>query len=113
VSKTFKNKSPSRAAVPEAERRRIGKVVHDDRGNATWDYKDAPPGLERTVLEVLGDQQMTVKSEETYDPYARPRARPNGGTTSRTDLRKLGEWIKMMRELEERKSRGEDEDKGT
>jgi len=29
------------------------------------------------------------------------------GTTSRTDLRKLSEWIKMKRELEERKLRGD------
>ena len=52
---------------------------------------------------------MSVKNEETYDPYARPRAREAGGSTSRTDLRKLGEWIKMMRELEARKSGGDDE----
>lgn len=96
--------------MPEAERRRTGKVVHDDRGNASWSFRDAPPGEQRPVLEVLGEAPMSVKSEETYDPYSRPRARENGGMTSRTDLRKLGEWIKMMRELEERKSRGEDED---
>jgi hypothetical protein len=109
VSNSFKNKPPSPNAVPEAERRRIGKVVHDDRGNASWRFRDAPADHERPVLEVLGDPQMTVKGEETFDPYARPRARQSGGTTSRTDLRKLSEWIKMMRELEERKSRGEDE----
>ena len=96
--------------MPDAERRRIGKVVHDDRGNASWDFRDAPSDFERPVLEVLGDPQMTVKSEETYDPYARARARPGGGNTTRTDLRKLGEWIKMMRELEARKSRGEDDE---
>jgi hypothetical protein len=110
VSKNFKKTPPSRTPVPEAERRRTGKVVHDERGNATWSFRDAPAGEERQVLEVLGEGQMSVKSEETFDPYSRPRARQNGGTTSRTDLRKLGEWIKMMRELEERKSRGEDEE---
>jgi hypothetical protein len=109
VSKSIKNKPPSRAALPEAERRRAGKVVHDDRGNASWSFRDAPTGEQRPVLEVLGDAQMSVKNEETYDPYARPRAREAGGTTSRTDLRKLGEWIKMMRELEARKSGGDDE----
>ena len=97
--------------MTDAERRRIGKVVHDDRGNASWDFRDAPPDFERPVLEVLGDPQMTVKNEETYDPYARARARPGRGTSTRTDLRKLGEWIKMMRELEARKSRGEDDEK--
>lgn len=39
-----------------------------------------------------------------FDPYANASgvARKSGNTT-RTDLRKLSEWIKMMRELEERK----------
>jgi hypothetical protein len=109
VSSNFKNRPP-RSPVPEAERRRIGKVVHDDRGNASWRFRDAPPEHQRPVLEVLGDPQMSVKNDETYDPYARARARPGGGNTTRTDLRKLGEWIKMMRELEERKSRGDDDD---
>ena len=108
MSNNFKNRPP-RTPLPEAERRRIGKVVHDDRGNASWHFRDAPSDHERPVLEVLGNPQMSVKSEETYDPYARPRTRESGGTTSRTDLRKLGEWLKMMRELEERKSRGDDE----
>lgn len=109
MSNDVKNKQPPPSSVPEAERRRIGKVVHDDRGNASWRFRDAPPDLERPVLEVLGDPQMAVKSEETYDPYARPRARAGGGTT-RTDLRKLGEWIKMMRELEQRKREDDGEE---
>ena len=111
MSNDFKKRPPPGDPLPEAERRRIGKVVHDDRGNASWDFRDAPPDFDRPVLEVLGDQQMTVKNDDTYDPYARGRARPGGGNTTRTDLRKLGEWIKMMRELEARKSRGEDDEK--
>ena len=110
MSNDFKKRPSSRDAAPESERRRIGKVVHDDRGNASWDFRDAPTDFERPELRVLGDAQMTVKNEETYDPYARTRARPSGGNTTRTDLRKLSEWIKMMRELEARKSRGGDDE---
>ena len=94
--------------VTPAERRRIGKVVHDDRGNAVVEWRAAPANHERVVLEVQGVQErLTLKSEETsYDPYA--RARPGkGGRGTRTDLRKLSEWIKMMRELEERKRNGD------
>lgn len=104
----------------DAERRRIGRVVHDDRGNASVDWRDAPAHFERPVLEVLGDPGLSIKSEKTYDPYAhRPvrgagddpigdthggnRAGANRGNGTRTDLRKLSDWIKMMRELEERK----------
>jgi hypothetical protein len=108
-----KTKASPRAAdpVPEAERRRIGTVVHDDRGNASVRWRDAPRDWERPVLEVLGDPKLTVKAEESYDPYARREAR-GGGTATRTDLRKLSEWIKLMRELEERKRNGDaaDED---
>jgi hypothetical protein len=99
----------------DAERRRIGRVVHDDRGNASVDWRDAPADFERPVLEVLGDPGLSIKSEKTYDPYAHRPVRgagepPNGdgrggkqGNSTRTDLRKLSDWIKMMRELEERK----------
>jgi hypothetical protein len=87
---------------PQSERRRIGTVVHDDRGNASVTWRDAPGDLERPVLEVLGNPVLTIKNEESFDPYARRGAR-EGRNSSRTDLRKLSEWIKMMRELEERK----------
>jgi hypothetical protein len=95
----------------QSERRRIGTVVHDDRGNASVTWRDAPADLERPVLEVLGDPTLSIKNEESFDPYARRDARPprhSGGSATRTDLRKLSEWIKMMRELEERKKNGND-----
>lgn len=93
----------------EAERRRIGTVVHDDRGNASVRWRDAPADYERPVLEILGehkDHKLSIQSDESYDPYSRRPARTSTGNTSRTDLRKLSEWIKKMRELEERKRRG-------
>jgi hypothetical protein len=96
--------------MPEAERRRIGRVVHDERGNASVSWRDAPVDHKRQVLEVLGEGNLSLTTEETFDPYARPKAeakaRPATGNTTRTDLRKLSEWIKMMRELEERKRNG-------
>jgi len=106
-------------AASEAERRRIGLVVHDDRGQASVEWHDAPPDYERPVLEVLGNPELTLKNDDvSYDPYSRHTAslpKLNPGNTTRTDLRKLSEWIKMKRELEERKLRGdvvdEDEDK--
>jgi hypothetical protein len=80
--------------MPPAERRRIGTVVHDDRGNASVEWRAAPANHERPVLELQG--------EEPYDPYARNRAL-KGVRGARTDLRRLSEWIKMMRVLEERR----------
>jgi hypothetical protein len=112
VDVPFKKK-PDQPATPQGERRRIGMIVHDERGNASVDWRDAPDDHARPVLEILGDTSLSVQGEPpSYDPYARGRkpretARPLKPGT-RTDLRRLSEHIKLMRELEARKRRGED-----
>jgi hypothetical protein len=107
VSNSHKKQVPQDATPPD-ERRRVGTVVRDDRGNASVEWRAAPAKHERPVLEVLGEDGLTLKSEDvSYDPYARHQPqRPRAG--KRTDLRKLGEWIKKMRELEERGRDGGD-----
>ena len=58
------------------------------------------------MLEVQGEERLTLNTGETsYDPYARKRPL-EAGRGARTDLRKLSQWIKMMRELEERRRNG-------
>jgi hypothetical protein len=106
--------------VPDCERRRIGEVVHDDRGNASVRWSDAPADYQRPVLELAED--AAAQPEEGFNPYGlgatgsvtgrqRTRAATRGtGTTTRTDLRKLSDWIKMMREIEERKRNGGEQD---
>lgn len=106
-------KKPDELATPQGERRRIGMIVHDERGNASVDWRDAPVDHERPVLEILGDASLSVQTEQaSFDPYARGR-KPRETTRpakpgTRTDLRRLSEHIKLMRELEARKRRGED-----
>ena len=92
----------------ESERRRISTIVHDERGNASVRWHDAPADERRPVLEILGEPKLSVKNEETYDPYARGGSRDSRSARegTRTDLRRLSEWIKMMRELEARKKNG-------
>ena len=96
-----------------ANRRRIGAIVHDDRGMASVEWHDAPEGeaQERPVLQIAGTPELTLKNDDvSYDPYARHAAslpKTSRGNTTRTDLRKLSEWIKMQRALEERKLRGD------
>jgi hypothetical protein len=97
------------------ERRRIGKVVHDERGNATLEWVEAPPAdSERPALS-LEETQPAYRPEQGYNPYEKnaraskkapdePPARP-----AKRDLRKLSEWIKQMRELEERRRSDDDE----
>jgi hypothetical protein len=110
VNENRKKLTPEDAASA-AERRRVAKVVRDDRGNASIEWQAAPVGEERQVLEVLREDGLAVTSDEvSYDPYSRHRPlRARSG--KRTDLRKLSEWIKQMRELEERKRTEPDPDK--
>jgi hypothetical protein len=89
------------------ERRRLSRVRHDDRGNAYVEWVDAPAELvERPRLEIErepGELRLDTQPS-AYNPYANDSgAARKSGNTTRTDLRKLSEWIKMMRELEERK----------
>ena len=97
------------------ERRRLAKVVHDDRGNAQVKWVEAPPDHERVHLSLEDDASTgTKRPGGGYDPYQKAaKARLGGPDTSRSgkrDLRKLSDWIKQMRELEARKQRGEDTD---
>jgi hypothetical protein len=105
-----------------SERRRLGRIVHDDRGSASVEWLDAPADEVRTRLEVekspstgrgtrdpLGVGTLSIQTDETFDPYSRktvPDRKPTGGT-SRTDLRKLSEWIKLKRAMEERQKSGD------
>jgi hypothetical protein len=102
--------SERQTTTTSAERRRIGRIVHDERGNKTIDWHDAPSDYKRTVLEIESEPQGLAiqKAPRTFDPYAcATPVESKKSTGPRKDLRKLSEWIKMMRELEERKTKGE------
>lgn len=98
------------------ERRRVSRIRHDDRGNAYVEWVDVPADLvQRPKLEIQresGESRLELDTERSAcDPYrnATGGAR-KGGNTTRTDLRKLSEWIKLTRALEERKRNGGGED---
>jgi hypothetical protein len=114
VSDHTKDKSTPQAA----NRRRVSQIVHDERGNARVEWIDAGYAgvpLERAPLSVeatpaRGDSaKLTVERVRAkgFDPYARVGAahvpEPKKPTGKR-DLRKLGEWIKLKRELDERRA---------
>lgn len=98
----------SRRQDSSGERRRLSRVRHDDRGNAYVEWVDAPAELiKRPKLELEhepGGLQLEAPPS-SCDPYSSRAgaARKSSGNTTRTDLRKLSEWIKLMRELEDRK----------
>ena len=111
-----KSSTPRRSEVTEpAERRRVARIIHDDRGNASVKWHDAPSDYKRQVLELQSDEQdsggLSLEvAPQSFDPYSRnrpPEPKKKGPAAPRTDLRKLSEWIKMMREREELKAKGE------
>jgi hypothetical protein len=123
--KSFRKKFPKPDAPETAEaarQRRLSKIVHDERGAASVEWRDAPGDYERPVLEVDdplastrnskvrgGIEVLHIKHDDTFNPYERqPEDRKKEGDGTRRDLRKLSEYIKMMRELEERKKNGSD-----
>jgi hypothetical protein len=109
VGKTYQRRPQQPEPPVDRERRRVGTLERDDRGNASLRWRDAPPGDERDVLEILGGP-LAIKTDDSHDPYARGKAQHKPRAPGRTDLRKLSEHIKKMRELEERKRNEKDED---
>jgi hypothetical protein len=97
--------------------------VHDDRGTARVEWQDVPSDFayERPKLELenFDDtvRRLAILNEgaaEPFNPYnktAAPRRIPTPPAPKR-DLRKLSEWIKMMRGLQTKKPGGEDEETG-
>jgi hypothetical protein len=105
-----------------SNRRRVSQIVHDDRGNARVEWIDAGYAgvpLERAPLSIeqtpsrgeSGKLAVERTRAKGFDPYARvgnahvPEPKKPAG---KRDLRKLGEWIKLKRELEARKSAGDE-----
>jgi hypothetical protein len=102
-----------------ANRRRVSQIVHDERGNARVEWIDAGYAgepLERAPLSIEStpprgaNAKLSVERVRSkgFDPYARiggAHAVPEQKKpAAKRDLRKLGEWIKLKRELDERRA---------
>jgi hypothetical protein len=104
-------------------------VVHDERGSASVEWRDAPDRYERQVFEIEDtagsgredtklrrgfEPTLEIRNDDTFNPYDRKPdtfgGKPSAGAprgTGKRDLKKLSEWLKMMRAMEERKKKGE------
>ena len=106
-------------------RRRASQIVHDERGNARVEWIDAGYAgepLERAPLSIeptpARGNAAKLSVERTrakgFDPYARVGAAHVPAQQKKPpvkrDLRKLGEWIKLKRDLEARKASGDEGD---
>jgi hypothetical protein len=101
---------------PPANRRRASQIVHDERGNARVEWIEAGFAgvpLEREPLSIESSPargesarlSMDRSRSSGFDPYARVGAAhlPEAKKPVKRDLRKLGEWIKLKRDLEARR----------
>jgi hypothetical protein len=121
VSSNKSNGKPPQETKQATNRRRASQIVHDERGNARVEWIDAGYAgvpLERAPLTIQdspprGDAaKLAVERNRSsgFDPYARvgnahvPEPKKPQG---KRDLKKLGEWIKLKRELEARKESGD------
>lgn len=116
--------TPWQAAGPssvEFPRRRLGRIVHDERGRASMEWeridpgeRDAPP---RVPLAIVEDPSPTARSMRLsssghgVDPYDRGvENRRESGSRARgpADLRQLDAWIRQRRAVEANRRSGDD-----
>jgi hypothetical protein len=92
-----------------------GRVGHDDRGNAVWEWAREPDAipLESTGLAIIEDEAplplATVKinvnkvaAKSGYNPYESGLIEKKNVVAKKRDLRELSRWIEL------KKMRGED-----
>lgn len=119
---------PPRTADGRIQRRKLGRIIHDDRHTTTMEWALEDSDAERVVLQILEDpalhsingfQASPVSQARAPDaplamlPYAQlnaPSVEPEAPRRPK-DLRKLGEWIKLTRKLEAARN-GNDGKKG-
>lgn len=112
VTDNTKDKTTS----PPPNRRRASQIVHDDRGNARVEWIDAgyagvpleraPLSIESAPGRAEGTRLVVERARAGgFNPYARVGAAhiPEPKKPVKRDLRKLGEWIKLKRELDNRR----------
>lgn len=114
---------PPRTADGRIQRRKLGRIIHDERHTTTMEWTLEDSDAERVVLQILEDpaphsingfqashasQASQVSPARAPDaplarlPYgqpATPDAEPDAPRRPK-DLRKLSEWIKLTRKLE-------------
>jgi hypothetical protein len=105
----------------EFPRRRLGRIVHDERGRASveWELLDGDEArAPRVALSIVEDTPPTARSfrmsctADGVNPYDRGvelrRDGGNGKRRSPADLRKLDAWIKQRRAVEALRKQNED-----
>ena len=85
-----------------------GRIIFDDRGNATWEWRTETGTFSRNIdtvrvraLQDAADVKLSETQPSGTDPYSTADRQPIDEKTSRRtldDMRKLSETIKQSRE---------------
>jgi hypothetical protein len=102
-----------------------GRVKFDDRGNAIWEWAMATGAFGRDVsparLRSIEHPGLSIVDDDAPPPSERVRTNPLGikkgydpydsgnlakqGSARKKDLRKLGEWLKLKKQVETNKKK--------
>jgi len=113
---------PEAGASPSAEEKKTGRVKFDERGNAVWEWSVATGAFGREIstdrLKKLESSELSL-ADDAPTPLGLVQSNPLGavkgynpydsgklGTTQapkKTDLRKLGDWLKLKKQAESNK----------
>jgi hypothetical protein len=109
---------PGSAGNPSAEDKKSGRVKFDERGNAVWEWSvatgafgrevstDRLKKLENVTLSLADDaptpfdpvQPNPLGTVKGYNPYDSGKLGKTREPPKKTDLRKLGDWLKLKKQ---------------
>ncbi len=115
---------PKAPAAPAAARKKSGRVKFDARGNAVWEWAVATGAFGREVsterMKTLENEALSLAEDaptpfdlvqpnplgtvKGYNPYDSGKlGRTQQQPPKKTDLRKLGDWLKLKKQVADRK----------
>lgn len=109
---------PEPKDAPSSDDRKSGRVKFDDRGNAVWEWSvatgafgrevstDRLKKLENSALSLAEDaptpldlvQPNPLGTVKGYNPYDSGKLGKTREAPKKTDLRKLGDWLKLKKQ---------------
>lgn len=82
--------APSKPSAPKASDRTAGRVVHDDRGNAVWDWSRAPTDSTTHLLRKLDSPELSLADDAAGKPERAAAAAPGIDAYNKRNDQRVG-----------------------